>query len=176
MKRIVAAVVAVALVAGTPNFPPAQRSRGSVSHSAGSTTAQAPTADLPPATFRNQQRLQRQQDRDDAKWGSKSVNKDINTQDQSVNRTSTATNAWGQSASRDRTTTNEGGYGSVQGSASTSTGRYASGSGSVGRDAYGQPAYAGTVNTKYNGSYATAGARNPYGGRTRQRPDPTAGR
>jgi hypothetical protein len=95
---------------------------------------------------------------------SKDVNKNINTQDQSVERSSTATNPWGQSASRDRTTTNQGGYATVQGSASTSTGREASGQAAVGRNAYGQPVAAGSVNTKYNGSYAGAAAKNPYGG------------
>jgi hypothetical protein len=95
---------------------------------------------------------------------SKSVDKDVNTQDKSVDRSSTATNAWGQSASRDRTTTNQGGYATVQGSASTSTGREASGQAAVGRNVYGQPVAAGSVNTKYNGSYAGAAAKNPYGG------------
>lgn len=95
---------------------------------------------------------------------SRDVNKDVNTQQGSVERSSTATNPWGQSASRDRTTQAEGGYASVTGSASTSTGREASGQGAVGRNAWGQPVAAGSVNTKYNGSYAGAAERNPYGG------------
>jgi hypothetical protein len=107
---------------------------------------------------------------------SKSVNKDVNTQDKSVDRSSTATNAWGQSASRDRTVEGQGGYATVEGSAHTSTGREASGQGTVGRNAWGQPAYAGSVNTKYNGSYATAGARNPYGGWTTATAGPYGGR
>jgi hypothetical protein len=107
---------------------------------------------------------------------SKSVNKDIDTQDHSVDRSSTATNPWGQSASRDRTAQNEGGYASIQGSASTSTGRQASGDFVAGRNAYGQPAYSGTVNTKYNGNYATAGARNPYGGWTTATAGPYGGK
>ena len=89
----------------------------------------------------------------------RNVNKDINTEEGSASRSSTATNAWGQSASRDRTAQNEGGYASIQGNASTSTGREASGDFVAGRTATGQPAYAGTVNTKYNGNYATAGAQ-----------------
>ena len=107
---------------------------------------------------------------------SKDVNKDINTEDRSIDRSSTATNPWGQSASRDRTVQNEGGYASIQGSASTSTGRQASGDFVAGRNAYGQPAYAGSVNTKYNGSYAAAGARNPYGGWTTAAAGPYGGR
>ena len=95
---------------------------------------------------------------------SKSVNKDVNTQDPSVERTSTATNAWGQSASRERTVEGQGGYATVEGSAKTSTGREASGEAVAGRNAYGQPVVAGSVNTKYNGSYAGAAAKNPYGG------------
>ena len=95
---------------------------------------------------------------------SKSVSKDVNVEDKSVDRSSTATNAWGQSASRDRTVQGEGGYATVEGSASTSTGRAASGQGAVGRTAYGQPVATGSVNTKYNGSYAGAAAKSPYGG------------
>jgi len=107
---------------------------------------------------------------------SKSVDREIDTGDREVDRTSTATNAWGQSASRSREVENEGGYLSVEGEARTSTGRSASGQGVVGRDVYGQPAYAGTVNTKYNGTYATAGARNPYGGWTTATAGPYGGR
>ena len=107
---------------------------------------------------------------------SKDVNKDVNTEDRSIDRSSTATNPWGQSVSRDRTAQNQGGYASIQGSAGTSTGREASGDFVAGRNAYGQPAYAGTVNTKYNGNYATAGARNPYGGWTTATAGPYGGK
>jgi hypothetical protein len=107
---------------------------------------------------------------------SRNVNKDVDLNDRSVDRSSTATNPWGQSASRNRTVQNEGGYASVQGSASTSTGRSASGNFVAGRNARGQPAYSGTVNTKYNGNYAAAGARNPYGGWTRAAAGPYGGR
>jgi uncharacterized protein DUF6515 len=95
---------------------------------------------------------------------SKTVNKDVNTEDRSVDRSSTATNQYGQSASRERTVQGEGGYATVEGSGSTSTGRSYSGEGAVGRNAYGQPVAAGSVNTKYNGSYAGAAAKSPYGG------------
>jgi hypothetical protein len=107
---------------------------------------------------------------------SKDVSRDVNAEDRSVDRSSTATNPWGQSASRDRTVQNEGGYASVEGHASTSTGREASSQGVAGRNAWGQPAYSGTVNTKYNGSYAVAGARNPYGGWTRAAAGPYGGK
>ncbi len=177
MKRLVAAVVAVALAAATPDPLLAQRSRGSVSHSAGSTTAHSQYGGSASRNVSQTSNGYNVNKNVTTQGGySKDVNKDINTQNQSVNRTSTATNPWGQSASRDRTTTNEGGYASVQGSASTSTGRYASGSGVAGQNAYGQPAYAGTVNTKYNGSYATAGARNPYGGWTTATAGPYGGK
>jgi hypothetical protein len=177
MKRIVAVVLAGSLVVGTADPLLAQRSRGSVSHSGGSTTAQGAYGGSASRNVSQTSSGYNVNKNLTTQGGySKDVNKDINTQNQSVNRTSTATNPWGQSASRDRTTTNEGGYASVQGSASTSTGRYASGEGAVGRNAYGQPAYAGTVNTKYNGSYATAGARNPYGGWTTATAGPYGGK
>jgi hypothetical protein len=95
---------------------------------------------------------------------SKSVNKDVNVEDKSIDRSSTATNAWGQSASRERTVEGQGGYATVEGSAHTSTGREASGQAAVGRNAYGQPVASGSVNTKYNGNYAGVAAKSPYGG------------
>jgi hypothetical protein len=66
---------------------------------------------------------------------SKSVSKDIDTEDKSVERSSTTTNAWGQSASRERTVEGQGGYATIEGSASTSTGREASGEAAAGRNA-----------------------------------------
>jgi hypothetical protein len=107
---------------------------------------------------------------------SKSVSREVDTGDREVERSSTATNAWGQSATREREVENQGGYATIEGSAKTSTGRSASAQGVAGINAYGQPAYAGTVNTKYNGNYATAGARNPYGGWTTATAGPYGGK
>ena len=107
---------------------------------------------------------------------SKDVNRDINTEDRSIDRSSTATNPWGQSMSRDREVQNQGGYATIEGSASTNTGRYASGQAVAGRNAWGEPAVAGSVNTKYNGSYAGAAARNPYGGYTAATVGPYGGK
>jgi hypothetical protein len=177
MKRIIASVVSTALVVATADPLLAQRSRGSVSHSGGSTTAQGAYGG---SASRNVSQTGSgynvNKNVTTASGASKNVNKDINTQDPSVNRTSTATNAWGQSASRDRTVEGQGGYATVSGSATTSTGRAASAEGVAGRNAYGQPAYAGTVNTKYNGNYATAGAKNPYGGWTTATAGPYGGK
>ena len=178
MKRAVSVLVAATLVAAPCGLLFAQsRSRGSVSHSRGSTSAQGRYGG---SASRNVSQTSSgynvNKTATTQSGATKSVSKDINTQEGSIDRSSTATNAWGQSASRDRTATNEGGYASIEGSASTSTGRYASGEGVAGRNAYGQPAYAGTVNTKYNGNYATAGARNPYGGWTTATAGPYGGR
>jgi hypothetical protein len=177
VKRIIASVAAIALVVASADPLLAQRSRGSVSHSGGSTTAQGAYGG---SASRNVSQTGSgynvNKNVTTASGASKSVNKDINTQDPSVNRTSTATNAWGQSASRDRTVEGQGGYATVSGSATTSTGRAASADGVAGRNAYGQPAYAGTVNTKYNGNYATAGAKNPYGGWTTATAGPYGGK
>ncbi len=95
---------------------------------------------------------------------SRDVTRSVDTDDRSIERSSTLTNAQGETASRERTTEAQGGYASVEGSARTSTGREAEGQGVAGRNVYGQPAVSGTVNTKYRGSYAGAAARNPYGG------------
>jgi hypothetical protein len=178
MKRALAAALSISLTLSPWEPLLAQsRSRGSVSHSGGSTTAHGAYGG---SASRNVSQTSTgynvNKNVTTQSGASKSVNKDINTQEGSVTRNSTATNAWGQSASRERTATNEGGYASIQGSASTSTGREASAQGVAGRNAYGQPAYAGSVNTKYNGNYATAGARNPYGGWTTATAGPYGGK
>src|SRR3990172_6135972 len=88
--------------------------------------------------------------------------RDVNTEDQSGDRSSPPPTAQGETASRERTTEAQGGYATVEGSAKTSTGREAEGQAVAGRTVTGQPVAAGTVDTKYHGSYA--GARgNPYG-------------
>ena len=97
---------------------------------------------------------------------SREVSREVNTEDKTVERSSTATTAQGETATRERTTEAQGGYATVEGSASTSTGREAEGQAVAGRTVYGQPAVAGSVNTKYSGSYAGAAKKNPYGGYT----------
>ena len=107
---------------------------------------------------------------------SKSVSKEVDVEDRSSERSSTTTNKWGQSATREREVEGQGGYATIEGGAKTSTGREASGDYVAGRNAYGQPAVAGSVNTKYNGSYNTAAARNPYGGWTKATAGPYGGK
>lgn len=97
---------------------------------------------------------------------SREVSREVNTEDKTVERSSTATTAQGETATRERTTEAQGGYATVEGSAKTSTGREAEGQAVAGRTVYGQPAVAGSVNTKYYGSYAGAAKRNPGGGYT----------
>jgi Family of unknown function (DUF6515) len=104
------------------------------------------------------------------------VNRTVDTENKTVDRSSTVTNPQGQTASRERTTEAQGGYATVEGSAKTSTGREAEGQATVGRNVYGQPAVAGSVNTKYSGSYAGAAARNPYGGWTSATVGPYGGK
>src|SRR3990172_11073962 len=93
---------------------------------------------------------------------SREASRDVDTENKSVEKSSTATTAQGETASRERTTEAQGGYATVEGSANTSTGRSAEGQAVAGRTATGQPVVAGSVDTKYHGTYA--GARgNPYG-------------
>lgn len=189
MTHQVTAVIAVLLMAAGPSRPLfAQRSaqRGSVSAaSRGTKTRSGNTTTRTSAGGRvTGSRTVNQsgdgytvnKDVQTQAGASKSVTKEIDTDDRSIERSSTATNAWGQSVSRERTVEGQGGYATVEGSAKTSTGREASGEGAVGRNIYGQPAYAGTVNTKYNGNYATAAARNPYGGYTKATVGPYGGK
>ena len=93
-----------------------------------------------------------------------------------IDKTTTATTAWGESGTRSREVEGHGGYATIEGSARTSTGRSASGEGVAGRTYYGQPAVAGTVNTKYNGTYSAAAARTPYGGWNTAAAGPYGGR
>lgn len=94
----------------------------------------------------------------------RTTTREVDTESREIDKTTTTTTAWGESATRSREVEGQGGYATIEGSASTSTGRSASGEGVATRNMYGQPAVAGTVNTKYNGTYAGAAARTPYGG------------
>ena len=107
---------------------------------------------------------------------SRDVSRDVNTEDRSVDRSSTVTTAQGETATRERTTEAQGGYATIEGSASTSTGRSADGQGAAGRTATGRPAVAGSVDTKYYGSYAGGAKRNPYGGYSSAAVGPYGGR
>ena len=107
---------------------------------------------------------------------SKTVSKEVNREDQEIQRDATTTNRWGESATRESTVKNEGGYRSVEGKTETSTGREISSDLAVGRTVTGQPAVAGSVNTKYYGNYDVAAKRNPYGGYTKAVSGPYGGR
>jgi hypothetical protein len=100
----------------------------------------------------------------------------VDTEDRTVERSSTVTTAQGETATRERKTEAEGGYATVEGKAETSTGREAEGEGVAGRTVYGQPAVAGSVNTKYYGSYAGAARRTPGGGYTAATVGPYGGK
>ncbi len=185
-RTITALTVAVALFLSQTNVLWAQRSRGSVSatsrgtvtrsgntvsrQSASGNVSSSKTATKTDDGYNVNKQVQTQS------GASKTVSKDINTEDRSVERNSTATNQWGQSASRDRTVQGEGGYATIEGSAKTSTGREASADMVAGFNRYGQPAVAGSVNTKYNGNYNVAAARNPYGGYTKAVAGPYGGK
>ncbi len=186
MKRqLTATIVSVALVAGSAPELLAQRApRGSVSsasastrsrgtttrsggtttRSGGTTTYQGERASGSKTVSKTDEGFNVNKDIQTQSGASKSVSKEVDVDDKSIERSSTTTNKWGESASRNREVEGQGGYATIEGSASTSTGREASGQGVAGRNVYGQPAVAGTVNTKYNGNYAGAAARNPYGG------------
>ena len=97
---------------------------------------------------------------------SREVSREVDQEDRSVEKSSTATTAQGETATRERTTEAHGGYATVEGSGKTSTGREAEGQAVAGRTYTGQPAVAGSVNTKYGGTYAGAAKRNPGGGYT----------
>jgi hypothetical protein len=107
---------------------------------------------------------------------SREVSRDVDTEDRTVERSSTVTTAQGETATRERKTEAEGGYATVEGKAETSTGREAEGEGVAGRTVYGQPAVAGSVNTKYYGSYAGAARRTPGGGYTAATVGPYGGK
>jgi len=64
---------------------------------------------------------------------SKTVSKEVNREDQEIQRDATTTNRWGESATRESTVKNEGGYRSIEGKTETSTGREISSDLAVGR-------------------------------------------
>lgn len=185
-RPITALTVAVALFLVQTDVLRAQRTRGSVyATSRGSVSRSEGTASWESRSGRTQGSRTATRTEDgynvnktvttDA-GASKTVSKDVDIEDRSVERNSTATNRWGQSATRERTVEGEGGYATIEGSARTSTGREASADMVAGRDWYGQPAVAGSVNTKYHGNYNVAAARNPYGGYTKAVAGPYGGK
>ncbi len=107
---------------------------------------------------------------------SRSTTRQVDAENREIDKTTTATTAWGESGTRSREVEGHGGYATIEGSGRTSTGRSASGEGVAGRTYYGQPAVAGTVNTKYNGTYSGAAARTPYGGWNTAAAGPYGGR
>ena len=106
----------------------------------------------------------------------RSTTREVDTANQQIDKTTTATTAWGESGTRSREVEGHSGYATVEGSGRTSTGRSASGEAVAGRTYTGQPAVAGTVNTKYNGTYNAAAARTPYGGWNTAAAGPYGGR
>jgi hypothetical protein len=175
MKRTISIVIVVALVALAPLDALAQRfRRGSVSAStraswsrSGNTASwqsRAGAVSRSGSLTRTEGGATASREAQGPGGASREVNREVDQEDRTVDRTSTVTSAQGETASRERTTEGQGGFATVEGSASTSTGRAADGQGVIGRDVYGRPAVSGTVSTKYQGSYAGAAVRNPYGG------------
>ena len=109
------------------------------------------------------ERLQRQQAGPDRRAAPRRASTRTSTpQDPSVERTSTATNAWGQSASRERDGRGAGRLRHDRGQREDEhRPRGLRARRVAGRNVYGQPVVAGSVNTKYNGSYAGAAAQQP---------------
>ncbi|BCS34044.1 hypothetical protein TBR22_A32730 [Luteitalea sp. TBR-22] len=185
-RAITALTVAVALLVVQTDVLLAQRPRGSVhATSRGSVSRSGGTASWESRGGRAQGSRTATRTEDGYNvdktitsdtGASKTVSREIDTDDRSVERNSTATNRWGQSVSREREVENQGGYAEIEGSARTSTGREASADLVAGRTWYGRPAVGGSVNTKYHGNYNVAAARNPYGGYTKAVAGPYGGK
>lgn len=171
-RRVTVAIVTVALISASAAGLVAQRgSRGSVSTARGSASRSGNTGSWQGQRASGTRTVNQTgsgatatREAQSRSGASREVTRDVDTENREIDKTTTTTNAWGESATRSREIEGQGGYATIEGSASTSTGRSASGEGVAARNIYGQPAVAGTVNTKYNGSYAGAAARTPYGG------------
>ena len=183
-RHLTLAVTLMALVIGSSTALDAQRgSRGSVSSARGSYSRSGNTGSWQGqrasgsrtvsqtssgATATRQAQAQ--------SGATRSTTRQVDSANREIDKTTTATTAWGESATRSREVEGHGGYATIEGSARTSTGRSASGEAVAGRTYYGQPAVAGTVNTKYHGTYSGAAARTPYGGWNTAAAGPYGGR
>ena len=170
-RRETISVTLIALVIGSMPALEAQRSRGSVSsargtysHSGNTGSVQGQNASGTRTVNQTGSGATATRQAQTQSGASRSTTRQVDAENRQIDKTTTATTAWGESGSRSREAEGHGGYATVEGSGKTSTGRSASGEGVAGRTYYGQPAVAGTVNTKYNGTYSAAAARTPYGG------------
>ena len=163
-RHLTISVTLIALVVGSNPALEAQRSRGSVSHSGNTTSAQGQRASGSRTTSQTSSGGTATRQAQTQSGASRSTTRQVDAENREIDKSTTATTAWGESGTRSREVEGHGGYATVEGSARTSTGRSASGEAVAGRTYYGQPAVAGTVNTKYNGTYSGAAARTPYGG------------
>ena len=163
-RHLTISVTLIAFVAGSNPALEAQRSRGSVSHSGNTTSAQGQHASGSRTVNQTSSGGTATRQAQTQSGASRSTTRQVDAENREVNKSTTATTAWGESGTRSREVEGHGGYATVEGSARTSTGRSASGEAVAGRTYYGQPAVAGTVNSKYHGTYSGAAARTPYGG------------
>ena len=169
-RYLTTSVTLIAFVIGSSPALDAQRDRGSVSSAQGQRASGTRTVNQTDSGATATRQAQAQS------GATRSTTRQVDTANREVDKTTTATTAWGESATRSRQVEGQGGYATVQGSARTSTGRSASGEAVAGRTYYGQPAVAGTVNTKYHGTYSAAAARTPYGGYKTAAAGPYGGR
>ena len=175
-RHLTISVTLIALVIGSNPALEAQRSRGSVSHSGNTTSAQGQRASGTRTVNQTSSGGTATRQAQTQSGASRSTTRQVDAENREIDKTTTATTAWGESGTRSREVEGHGGYATVEGSARTSTGRSASGEAVAGRTYYGQPAVAGTVNTKYNGTYSAAAARTPYGGYNTAAAGPYGGR
>ena len=182
-RHLTTSVTLITLVIGSNPALEAQHERGSVSsargsysHSGNTGSAQGQRASGTRTVEQTGSGGTATRQAQTQSGASRSTTREVDTENQQVDKTTTTTTAWGESGTRSRQVEGQGGYATIQGSGSTSTGRSASGEGVAGRNYAGQPAVAGTVNTKYNGTYNAAAARTPYGGWNTAAAGPYGGR
>ena len=182
-RHLAISVALIALVIGSNPALEAQHDRGSVSsargtysHSGNTGSAQGQRASGTRTVNQTGSGATATRQAETQSGATRSTTREVDAENREVDKTTTATTAWGESGTRSRQVEGQGGYATVEGSGRTSTGRSASGEGVAGRTYTGQPAVAGTVNTKYNGTYNAAAARTPYGGWNTAAAGPYGGR
>ncbi len=175
-RHLTISVALIALLIGSNPALEAQRADRWRSHSGNTTSAQGQRASGTRTVNQTSSGATATRQAEAQSGATRSTTREVDAQNQQIDKTTTTTTAWGESGTRSRQVEGQGGYATIEGSARTSTGRSASGEGVAGRTYYGQPAVAGTVNTKYNGTYNAAAARTPHGGWNTAAAGPYGGR
>ena len=118
-RHLTISVTLIALVVGSNPALEAQRSRGSVSHSGNTTSAQGQRASGTRTVNQTSSGGTATRQAQTQSGASRSTTRQVDAENREVNKSTTATTAWGESGTRSREVEGHGGYATVEGSART---------------------------------------------------------